>query len=112
MYIYMYMYTRARSLARVRAYVYVRRKPEGYNITANYAPLATLIGFRGEGRAGGIPLMAYHLDLHNCSRPRDRSKWDQRIASGVRREDELNILAEYGNPLIVSVLIFHHIMQL
>lgn len=48
------------------AHTCARTKAEGYNVTANYAPLATLIGFRGEGRAGGIRLMVYHLDLHNC----------------------------------------------
>lgn len=60
--------------ARVHACACVCTKAEGYNVTANYAPLATLIGFRGEGRAGGIPLMVYHLDLHNCSRPGDYSE--------------------------------------
>lgn len=71
---HLYVYTRMRSsLICVRVCACVRTKAEGYNVTANYAPLATLIGFCGEGRAGGIPLMVYHLDLHNCSRPGDHS---------------------------------------
>lgn len=74
-----HIHTRARVHARAHTRLDVesstctcaRTKAEGYNVTANYALLATLIGFRGEGRAGGIRLMVYHLDLHNCSRSRD-----------------------------------------
>lgn len=69
----------------------VRTKAEGYNVTANYAPLATLIGFRG-GRAGGIPLMVYHLDLHNCSRLGDHSERGERADQW---EPELNVREKY-----------------
>jgi len=72
--------------------VCVRTKAEGYNVTANYAPLATLIGFRGEGRAGGIPLMVYHLDLHNCSCPGDHSKRNERADQWG---PELNVEGKY-----------------
>lgn len=75
-------------------------KAEGYNVTANYAPLATLIGFRGEGRAGGIPLMAHRLDLHN------RTDSVREAVRGTRRTDR-----SIGNRIKFEIAKYRYFMS-